>query len=128
MQNMTGYEYVNQFWSMGGRFLTPWRESGHDRSMVNIVLRILALVSVALLGGLVYAVTANVLIAAGTMPAEAVEAGFGREMTAKAVFVWMACVPAALLSFLIQSPVRYVLFFLPLYAPSLFAAVFVLLA
>lgn len=92
---------------------------------MNKLLKFLWVVIVSGLGGLAYAITANVMIAAGMLDSSAVGDAFGQEMTGKAAIVWMVAILAAIASVFIASRWRYVLLFAPLYAPSIFAVVFV---
>jgi hypothetical protein len=83
---------------------------------------------IAALGGLAYALTANILVLSGTLQPDQVSTSFGVEMTSKAVMIWIVCVLLAITgSFMIASKWRYILVLSPIYAPSLFALIYTLI-
>mgnify|MGYP000849759331 CR=1 FL=1 len=94
---------------------------------MKIIFKILWLIIISGLGGLIYAITANILVATGTLDATNVATAFGQDMTAKAAVVWMISILAAALSLLMTSKWRYVPLLAPLYAPALFAVIYVLM-
>lgn len=94
---------------------------------MKTLFKLLWLVLIAGLGGLAYALTANVLVLSGLLQADSVSTSFGVEMTHKAVLVWIACVAVGLAASFMRSKLRYILLLSPLYAPSLFALIYTLL-
>jgi hypothetical protein len=94
---------------------------------MKIVLRILWLIIISGLGGLFYAVAANILVATGTLDPANVATAFGQDMTAKAAVVWMISIVIAAASLAMSSKWRYALLLAPLYAPAIFAVLFVLM-
>ena len=86
--------------------------------------RFLFLVLFALLGGIAYALTVNVLIGANMFSNEQIEANFGYKMTQKAVYVWVSTTIAGILSVFFENKLRYVLLALPFIAPSAFALIY----
>ena len=94
---------------------------------MTILLRLIWVVLIAGLGGLVYALTANILVMSGMLNADSVAAAFGFAMTQKAVLVWVGCVVLAVIASFMQGAFRYLLLLSPLYAPSIFAVIYTLL-
>lgn len=95
---------------------------------MNWLIKILSLIIFALLGGIVFALTANILIATGAMQNVSAPESFGAVMTFKATIVWMVCVLVGIGSLFIKQKWRYVLTLAPLYMPSLFAVIYTLIA
>lgn len=93
---------------------------------MKILLRLLWVVIIAALGWFGYALTANLLVVTGLVSSDTVAAQFGVEMTHKAMIVLLLSLPIAIGSVFMQSKLRYVLLFAPLYAPSLFALFYAL--
>lgn len=91
---------------------------------MKIFFRLLILVILALLGGLVFSFTVNILIMAKTIPTENLSGAFGHEMTQRAVFVWMGSFALGLIGLFMQSKWRFAFFVLPLIAPSLYAVLY----
>ena len=94
---------------------------------MKILFRLIWLVLIAGLGGLAYALCANILVLSGILQADSVATSFGVDMTNKAVMVWIVCVLLALAASFMQSKLRYILLLSPLYAPSLFAVIYTLI-
>jgi hypothetical protein len=92
------------------------------------LIKILSLIIFALLGGIFFAVTANILIATGAMQNVTSPEAFGTAMTFKAAIVWMVSLVIGAGSLFIKQKWRYALTLLPLYMPSLFAIFYTLLA
>jgi len=93
------------------------------------LIKTLSLIIFALLGGLVFSLTAHLLIASGAMATAADTVNnFALDMTEKAVITWFISVVIAIGSLFIQSKWRYVLTLLPLYIPSIFAVIYTLMA
>ena len=95
--------------------------------MAAALLKFFGVVMIALLGGLAYAVTTNVMIKSGILQTGSVEAAFGFQMTHKAVMIWVGCVLLSLLSLKINHWSRLILWLSPVYAPSGFAVLYVLM-
>lgn len=93
---------------------------------MHIVLKILWLVIVSGLGGLAFALTANLLIMTGILDPATVPDGFGQALTSQAAVVWLVSIGVGALSLAVQSRWRYILLFAPIYAPALFAVIYVL--
>lgn len=95
--------------------------------MKAALLKLLWVVLIAGLGWILYAFCLNILIATGLLNANDAGTSFGYEMTHKAVIVWLICVPLSVWASFMQSKLRLILLFAPLYAPSLFAVIYTLL-
>lgn len=93
---------------------------------MQILLKILILITISLLGGLVFALAVNVMIMTNIVDADSVQGGFGYLMTSKAVFIWIVSVVLGIVSLFIKQKWRYFLLFSPLYAPILFALLYTL--
>ncbi len=80
-------------------------------------------------GALLFALCANIFVLSGLMPAEPMDTALGYQMTEKAVYPWMiAMIAAATGLFLMDKGFfRWLLILAPIYAPSSFAFLFVLL-
>lgn len=96
-------------------------------TILTILRKILILSVIAGLGGLLYAFCANLFIKSGMMPVDAVDTAFGYQMTEKTVFVWLASlIPAAMCMFFAAGKWRWLIITAPLYAPSVFAVIYIL--
>ena len=96
-------------------------------NILAILQKFLVLVAVAGLGGLLYALSANIFIMAGMMPTEAVDTAPGYQMTQQAVYSWMISVLISILAaFLIKSRWRWILVLSPIYVPTTAALIFLL--
>lgn len=93
---------------------------------MQILYRMIVLLTLSLLGGLAYAFCANLLIMLNAIPTEEATNNFGYIMTQRAVFVWIGAVVLGLISVFIEKKWRYVLLLCPLIAPSLFALLYTL--
>ena len=93
---------------------------------MQMAFKIIVLITLSLLGGLVYSLTANIFVMANMIPADTASNNFGYEMTQKAVFVWMGAIALGVVSLFIKKKWRYILLFCPLIAPSLFAFLYTL--
>lgn len=91
---------------------------------MQILFRLIILVTLSLLGGLAYAFSANLLIMANAIPTDEITNNFGYTMTQRAVFVWIVAVLLGIISIFIQQKWRYILLLCPLVAPSLFALLY----
>lgn len=94
---------------------------------MNIAFRVLVFFLVIGIGGLAYALSVNLLMMSGLLQTDQVAASFGTEMTRKAVFIWIVCTGAAVWASFMQRRWRYILLLSPIYAPSGFAILYVLL-
>ncbi len=93
----------------------------------TFLFRLAVLVIVVAAGGFAYAITFHLLQGLGLMPEQIGQQGFGRALTYRTSFVYMAAIVAGILSLFIRDRWRYVLLLSPIYAPSLFAIVFTLM-
>lgn len=91
---------------------------------MQIFLRFIVLITLALLGGLLYALSTNIFIMAGLLPTENLDGNVGFDMTQRATFVWIGATFLGLISIFIKEKWRYGLLILPLIAPSLFALLY----
>ncbi len=91
---------------------------------MQMLFKIIILITLSLLGGLLYSFSANILIITNLLPAETVSSNFGYEMTSKAVFVWIVSVILGVISLFIEKKWRYFLLLCPLILPSLFALLY----
>ncbi len=94
---------------------------------MHIVLKILWLVIVSGLGGLAFALTANLLIMTGVLDPSSAPDGFGQELTSQSAIVWLVSIGVGALSLAVQSRWRYVLLLAPIYAPALFTVIYVVM-
>lgn len=92
------------------------------------LIKILSLIIFALLGGILFALVTNILIATGAMQNVISYETFGPDMAFKATIVWMVSVVVGFISLFIKQKWRYALTLAPLYMPSLFAVIYTLLA
>ena len=81
---------------------------------MQILLRIIVLLTIALLGGLCFSLAVNVIVMMGIVDVDNVKGGFGYEMTSKAVMVWIGSVMLGIISLFLQQKWRYVLLLSPL--------------
>ena len=88
------------------------------------IIKILSLIVFALIGGVLFSVTTNILIMSGLIDVESVTSNFGQQMTQKAVMVWGVSVIAGAGSLFIKSKWRYLVTLMPLYMPTLFVIVY----
>ncbi len=91
---------------------------------MDYVLKFIVLISLTLLGGLLFALTINLLIMSQAIPSESLNADFGREITHKAIYVWLGSIILGIVSIFIKQKWRYVLLISPLILPSLFAFIY----
>ncbi len=93
---------------------------------MQIALKIVILITLSLLGGIFYALTANFLIMGNMIPTDSASGNFGYDMTSKTVFIWLVSVMLGIVSLFIKQKWRYILLLCPLLAPSAFAFLFAL--
>lgn len=93
---------------------------------MQILLRIIVLVTVSLIGGLLYPVIVNIMILANVLPVDSVQESFGQEMTQKTVVVWMVSVLIGIGYIFLKSKLRFLFLASPLLMPSLFAMLYML--
>lgn len=93
-------------------------------SMKTFLIRLLGLVIIALSAGPLFALTMNLLLAAGMIPQELIDKAFGSALTMKCVYVWMGCLLLGFGSLFVQGNWRYLLYLSPLYGPSFFAILY----
>ena len=91
---------------------------------MKILFRLLILTILALLGGLVFSFSVNVLIMANMIPTDSLSGAFGFEVTQRATFICMGCVALALISIFTDAKWRYFLLILPILMPSLYALLY----
>lgn len=91
---------------------------------MQMLFKIIILITLALLGGVLYSFSANILIMTNILPTETVSSNFGYEMTSKAVLVWIVSVVLGIISLFIKEKWRYFLLLCPLVTPSLFALLY----
>lgn len=92
----------------------------------TILLRLAGFIAIAIAGGFLCAITANILVALGLVPDMLGAQPFGKAMLTNAVFVWMGTILVSFISVFIKDNWRWVLYTAPLYAPSIFAIIFTL--
>lgn len=93
---------------------------------MQMLFKIIVLITLSLLGGLVYSFVANLLIMTDIVKTDSVTSNFGYEMTSKAVLVWIVSVVIGIVSLFIKEKWRYILLICPLVMPSLFAFLYAL--
>lgn len=91
---------------------------------MNWVIKILLLIIFSLLGGILFSITTNILIATNIINIDNISNSFGSEMTNKAVIIWIICVIAGFGSLFIKQKWRYIITLAPLYLPSIFTIVY----
>ncbi|MCI5059804.1 MAG: hypothetical protein MRY79_01895 [Alphaproteobacteria bacterium] len=95
--------------------------------MKQIFFRLIILVTLSLLGGLLYAFSVNLMIMGGMLSSDTIANNFGRELTEKTVLVWLGAIVLGFISVFIQADWRKTLLFCPLLLPSLFALIYVII-
>ena len=93
--------------------------------MKQILFRLLILITLSLLGGLLYPLTINLMVMADMFSTETMEGNFGYELTQKTVFVWLGAILIGFSALFIRSHWYKILICCPLIAPTLFALVYV---
>lgn len=89
-------------------------------------MRLAGLVVIALAAGPVFGLTVNLLLAVGLIPVELVDKAFGNILAIKAIYIWFGCLIVGFASLFLKESWRLILYFSPLYAPSLFAVAYTL--
>lgn len=90
----------------------------------TLIVRFGGFILIALAALPLYAVTVNALVYFQIITPELADAGYGNELTMKAMFVWMGCLLPGAIAIFVQQKWARILYFSPLYAPSLFAAIY----
>ncbi len=90
-------------------------------------IRFAGLILIALAAGPLYAVTFNLLVFFNIVPLENADKAFGTIVTTRATYVWLACLLPGFASLFMRTKWRLLLYFAPLFAPSLFAVFFTLM-
>jgi len=94
---------------------------------MHYLYRFLSLALFALLGGVVYALSINLLVGTGAFSNQQIESNIGYVMTQKAVYVWLVSIMVGGLSLFIKKKWGYALLSLPFWTPSAFAFIYTLL-
>lgn len=94
----------------------------------NFLLRFAGLIAFAVLGGMLFAITVNLLVMAGLTPTgEQAATDYGDNITMDAAFVYMISLFIGFGGIFVRdTAIRWVLSLCPLYATSLFAIVYTL--
>lgn len=86
----------------------------------TFLYRLMIFIIIVIMGGFLFAVTANLLIKFGLMPD-----GFdGRLLAQKTTYIYMSATVIGFISIFIKQDWRNILLFAPLYAPSIFAIIY----
>ena len=95
--------------------------------MKQILFRLILLITLSLLGGLLYALNVNFMILGGMLSVDSIGNNFGQILTQKTVLVWLGAILLGFIGIFTRSEWRKILMILPLLLPSLFAFVYVLI-
>jgi ABC-type microcin C transport system permease subunit YejB len=90
-------------------------------------LRFLGLMVLVVAGFYAFALTTNILILIHAFPQELVDKAFGVELAQKTMFVLVGSTLLGLVAVFLKEQWRLILYFSPLYAPSLFAVIYTLM-
>ena len=93
----------------------------------NFALRFAGLIVIALAMFPLFGFTVNMLVFFKLVPAEMVDKALGADIIRQSMYVWMASLPFGFASLFFQASWKYILYFSPLYAPSLFAIAYTVL-
>jgi hypothetical protein len=93
---------------------------------MQIFLRFIVLITLSLLGALLFALSINLMIATRIIDTTIVYSGFGNDVTYNAVLVWVVCNILGIISVFIEQKWRYALLLSPLLAPSLYGFAYAL--
>lgn len=96
-------------------------------TLKTFFIRFAGLIIIALAAGPVYAVTVNLLILLNLIPIELADKAYGNILTMKAIYVWTGCLLVGFGALFLKEKWGLILYFSPLYAPSLFAIIFTLI-
>lgn len=96
-------------------------------SKKEFFIRFLGFVVIAVAAGPFFALTFNALVLFDFIPQEVKDTAFGRELIFRAVVVWCGCLLLGFIGIFPKESWRYVLYFSPLYAPSLYAIIHTLM-
>jgi len=92
-----------------------------NKKYTDYLFKILLIIIAAVVGWILYAVTANILIFANVFSESAIEKNMGYDMTQKAITIWLISVILSVGFLFIKDRFRYFFLALPLLSPSLFA-------
>lgn len=92
-------------------------------SKKEFFLRFLGFVLIAVAALPVFALTVNALIYFDTVPVELRDTAYGSELIFRSVVVWCGCLVLGFAGIFPKETWRHVLYFSPLYAPSLYAII-----
>jgi predicted membrane protein len=94
---------------------------------MEILLRFIILITLSLLGGLLYAVVMNLMIFTHLIDTSELYGNFGQDITNKTVMVWIVCIILGICSVFMEKKWRYALLLSPLFTPSIFAFFYALI-
>ena len=92
-------------------------------SKKEFLIRFLGFVVIAVAAGPVFALTFNALVLFDMVPQEIRDTAFGHQLTFKSVMVWCGSLVLSFVGIFPKESWRYVLYFSPVYAPSLYAVI-----
>jgi len=95
-----------------------------NKNVTDIFFKIFLIVLAAIVGWVLFPLTANLLIKADMFSEAAVNNNAVLDMTEKAVLVWLVCTGLSVASLFIKNNYRYFFLGLPVFAPSLFALIY----
>lgn len=93
----------------------------------NFAIRFAGLIAIGVAAGPLVGLTTNILLKAGLIPEVLIDKAFGHELLSKCVYVWLTCLLFAFASIFLKQNWRYIFYFSPLYAPSVFAVVYTIM-
>ena len=92
-------------------------------SRKELLIRFLGFVVIAVAAGPFFALTFNALVLFDLIPQEVKDTAFGRELIFKSVVVWCGALILGFIGIFPRESWRHVLYFSPIYAPSLYAVI-----
>jgi hypothetical membrane protein len=95
-------------------------------SRKEFLIRFLGFVVIAVAAGPFFALTFNALVLFDVIPQEVKDTAFGNELIFKSVVVWCGSLILGFIGIFPKESWRHVLYFSPIYAPSLYAAIYTL--
>lgn len=93
----------------------------------SFALRFAGLIAIAVAMFPLFGLTMNLLVLFKLVPLEMMDKAMGTDIARQAMYVWLACLVPAFASMFLKGNWRYILYFSPLYAPSLFAAFYTIM-